>query len=174
MGADWCRPMTRGWLYALAALGLSACGPPQTAMDTFQQKYFCPSAIVTTAERDSVAHGDIAAHTLAFARIPDSVEWVNWGGLMRGSRRPVPNWKEQLKRCGVTPPAKIAADPERLAVWNAREAKLWAVYDSGFSPVVEVVGCGKRVWYVWAWKYTSRQGRQYPVLIVLKDEAERF
>jgi len=161
MGADW--PVTGRRLYALAALGLSACSPwppPQAATDYFQQKYSCPSERTT-----SVVSNDLAVHD--FACSAPTSEWVNGGGC-RDATDCV--WTKQLTRCGLSPPAKVAADPERLALWKAREAKLWAVYDSYFTPVVEVSGCGKRVWYTWAWEKSSWKGGWVPKFMVLKSE----
>jgi hypothetical protein len=93
---------------------------------------------------------------------------VVWGGCRDQADC---GWKPllQLKHCGESPPAEVAADPERLALWKAREAKVWADYDSEFTPIVEVSGCGKRVWYAWAWRYGWRRGDRYPKLIVLKS-----
>jgi hypothetical protein len=153
-------------LCSLTVLGLSACSPTAVATRNmtadFQQANSCPSERISTTVRT-----DLAVH--AFACADKTAAWTVsvYGPYVHRLERP--KLEEQMARCGLSPPPAIAAEPERLAMWNAREAALWATYDASFSPVVEVSGCGKRTFYVCKW-WHSKNSDFNCAKIVLKTE----
>ncbi len=143
-------------LCLLTVLGLSACShatiAAQSATARFQEDNFCPSErTIATVRTDLVVHD--------FACADKAAPWTvsNPPGLWWLGHAPDESRREQLARCGASPPPAVAADPERLALWNKREMTLWAAYDSGFSPVVQVSGCGRVTLYACKWGHKRRE-----------------
>jgi hypothetical protein len=123
-------------LLAGCAAESSLCGPRVSpgacplALVTrpFSEKLFCPPGRITARPRP-----DLAVHRFACAGFDAGAVWRSTGDMH--------------EKCDELPPAEVAADAERLALWRRLRAAEWEAYDRSFTDTFEISGCGERRFY---------------------------